>query len=64
MRWPNSLERMIPSDQMRAVALRLWKHAAERNPEAQLSLGFGFGFEFESEFAVMDLPNPNANDVA
>jgi len=60
MRWPNSLERMIPSDQKRAVALRLWKHAAERNPEAQLSLGF----EFEFEFAVMDLPNPNANDVA
>jgi len=58
MRWPNSLERMIPSDQKSAVALHLWKHAAERNPEAQLSLGFGF------EFAVMDLPNPNANDVA
>jgi len=41
-------------ERQKSVALHLWKHAAERNPAAQLSLGFG----------ILDLPHPSANDVA
>jgi len=41
-------------ERQKSVALHLWKHAAERNPEAQLNLGFG----------ILDLPHPSSNDVA
>ena len=35
------------------VSLHLWKHAADRNPDAQLSLGLG----------ILELSSPNANDI-